>query len=597
MDGGRTRVKYWLAVAAFVGFLAHAPGVAFAQSPAATPEIPRTLPEAYVVMPFENSSGVVALDAMRAGFAATLAEKLESHPGLRSVHGELIIPDGAPPAIMDAAAVVAASQKSGARYVWTGSFHRPNWKLELTVKLWSVDKGVATLVGSRTAVATFEECFRLIDEAALELLAKAGRPAPAATADRIKRAPTKDYYAFVLYSRGLVAMHGLGGAVNMPLAEKNLSRATFIDPKFAEAHRLLAVVHQRKGELSKMSGQLTYALDLRPDYYAPLALLVKNAWDRKDRDETRVLAERALALRPWDLEVRYMLADTLWEQGDNDRAHKELKRLTSFRPDHIAARRILVLVHASQGNVKELAVELEAIVRMDPSDDTAKLDLGAAYSASGRDDDAIKIYESILARHPSHLQALKFLGDLHQARGDLATAMQYYERALAANRDDPRPYFLLGAVYMTAGKDAEALKIYLAAQKFPRYLGETYANIGAIYYKQGNNEQALWYLSNAVKKRPTSARSHYNYGLALSKNRQRDKALEELTAASELDPTDADFRYAAGVVLLRLGRLEEAEKKFEDAVKIAPRHASARHNLQLIDELRRRAREGEISIE
>jgi len=63
------------------------------------------------------------------------------------------------------------------------------------------------------------------------------------------------------------------------------------------------------------------------------------------------------------------------------------------------------------------------------------------------------------------------------------------------------------------------------------------------------------------------------------------------------NPADADIQFELGVAELRLGRLEEAEKAFQEAVRLDPRHEDALHNLKLIDELRRRAREGEIQIE
>lgn len=564
-----------------------------------TPEIPRSLPDGYIVLPFANDSGVNGLEWMRVGLPAALAEKLEAHPGLRPLHGDVIVPAGAPPATIDATTVATVAKAQGAKFVWTGSFTRPNWKLEFTLRLWQVDgdKAEATLVGEKKEHGDFSDCFEMLDDAALDLLGKAGRPVPAKVVERVSRAPTGDFYAFTLYGRGLMALHGLGASSELGVAEKNLARSVFIDPKFAEAHRLLAVVYERAGKTGKARGQLAFALDLRPDYYAPLALLVKSAYAAKEREEAMTLAERALALRPWDLDVRYMLAEMRWDEGDADGAYTELSRLVAFKSDHLPARRILVLIHSAKGNSSELAAELEKIIALDPADEAAKLDLGAAYHALGKDESAIAIYDAIVQKNPKHMQALKFLGDLYRSRGDLKTAISYYEKALATNKQDPRPYFLLGAAYLTAGQTKDALRIYKQAQKFTRYLGETYSNLGAIYYQQGNNDEALWYLSQAVKKRPSNPRVHYNYGLALSKAHKRELAHAEFSDAVQLEPGDAEFRYALGVSLLRLGRIEEAEKSFQEAATIDPTHDDARHNLRLIEELRRRAKEGEIQVE
>jgi tetratricopeptide (TPR) repeat protein len=559
-----------------------------------TPEIPRHPPDGYLVLPFVNGSGVAGLEWMRVGLAATLAEKLEAHPGLRATYGELVVPE---PGEVDAAGVAAAARQGGARWVFTAKFRRPDWKLELVVRLWSVEAGGATLVGEKKERGEIADAFELLDDAALDLLKQAGRPLPDALVEKIKRPPTRDFYAFTLFGRGLLALHGMGKPPDLVKAEKDLQRSVFIDPKFAEAHRMLALVYERKGQMASARGQLSYALDLRPDYYAPLALLVKAAYDARERDEAVELAVRALALHPWDLDVRYLLGSLLWDQSDTEGALRELTRITAFDPNHLPARRILVLVHAAKGDIAGLAAELEQIIRLDPEDEPAKLDLGAAYHALARDDDAVSVYEAILGQSPRHLQALKFLGDIYRARGDLASAIAYYERALSANREDPRPYFLLGSAYASAGNDDKAIRIYLQAQRFPRYLPECYSNLGALYYKSGKNDEALWYLRAAAVKRPANPRIHYNYGLALSKARARDKALVEFMRATQLDPSEAEFQYALGVALLRIGRLDEAEQAFLATVKIDADHENARHNLHLIDELRRRAREGEIKVE
>lgn len=565
---------------------------------AATPDIPKSLPDGYLVLPFENASGVSSLDWLRLALPAALGEKLEAHPGLRALFGELVVPEGAPPEKIDADAVTtAAAAVAGVRFVWTGTFKRPNWKLELTLQLWRVSGGKATLVGEQKKLGDFSDCHDLMAAAAIDLLAKGGVTTSKEEAEAIARVPTSDFYAFTLYGRGLLALHGLGGKSDLAKAEKAINRSVFIDPKFAEAHRLLAVVLERKGQSAKAKGQLTFALDLRTDYYGPLALLVKAAYTARQRDEAIPLAERALALRPWDVQVRYYLADMLWEESDVDGAWTELERIVTVEPDHLAARRILVLVHASKGNGEELAGALEKIIALDPDDEAAKLDLGAAYHAIGRDEDAIVIYDAIVKVNPKHLQALKFLGDLYASRGDMKTAIAMYEKALEANKSDPRPYFLLGAAYHSSGKTKDALRIYKKAQKFTKYLGETYSNLGAIYYETGDNETALWYLQQAAKKRPSNPRVHYNYGLALSKAHKRDRAMEQMRLATELDPNEPDFHYALGVIMLRLGKIEDAEKAFQKAAELDPEHDDARHNLALIEELRRRAKEGEIQVE
>lgn len=577
------------------------PAFAQVRTRVSAPEVPKAVPPAFVVAPFQNSSKLANLEWMRIGLPLALAEKLETHPDLRPVAGVLLVPAGAGPASLDAAGVVAWPGARTATLVFTGSFARTDWKLELRVTLWRIegqgDARTAKSVGAWTKVDDFGQTLAMLDAAAFELLGKAGQAVPQAAKAAFSRPATADFYAFTLYGRGAYALHGLGSKASLEVAAKNLERSVFIDPKFAEAHYLLAVLYATQKQVARARGRFSYALDLRAGYYAPIAALARAAAVAKERDEAVDLAVRALGLRPWDLDMRLLLGELLWEDGDVDGAEVELSRVVKMDPDQLPARRLLVLVHATKGQGEELAHELEIIVRLDPKDQAAKLDLGAAYAALGRDEDAIRVYESVVNDNPKQLQALKFLGDIYKNRGDLAAAIAWYEKALSANKSDPRPYFLLGAAYVEAGLLKKAIRIYQLAQQFPKYLADAEANLGAIYLSMGNDPQAMWYLKRAATKRPADAKVHFNYGLVLARAKKYDEALGAFAHAAELDPKDADVRFAQGVVFLRMGKIEEAEKAFKACLEIDPDDEDCRHNLKLIDDLRRRAKEGEVKIE
>jgi tetratricopeptide (TPR) repeat protein len=606
MGAWRGRVNFLVAIAlaAVAGQAASPPRAAHAQAVKArvsTPEIPKDMPPGFVVAPFENPGKLPTIEWMRVGLAVAVAEKLEAVPALRPLGGELFIPLGGGPATLDAAGLAAWAPARRARFVFTGAVARTDWKLDFTLMVWKLDGDgdarTAMQIASWHKVDDFGHAFDMLNAGLGELCGKAGIALSDDAKKELARAPTSDFYAFTLYGRGVYNMHALNRLPDLATAQKALERAVFIDPKFAEAHYMLAMLYARQKQPAKARGKLNYALDLRPDYYAPIAALAKDAAAEKQRDEAMDLATRALSIRPWDLDMRLLLGSLLWDDGDVDGAGVELERLVKVDPDNLPARRLLVLVHATKGEGDKLVAELEQIVRLDPKDQAAKLDLGAAYAAIGRDDDAIAVYKQIVAENPKQLQALKFLGDIYKKRGDLSGAIAWYEQALKANRKDPRPYFLLGAAYVEGGLYKKAIRIYEAAQEFPEYLADAEANLGAIYLKLGDDGQALWYLKRAAAKRPADPKVHYDYGLVLMRTKKYDDALAELRRAAELDPKDADVQFAIGVAYLRLGKIEDAEKAFKACLEIDPNHADAKHNLQLIDDLRRRAREGEVVVE
>lgn len=572
--------------------LAMAPA-AHARDEAPTTTVLQQLPAGYIVVPFENHSPVKSLDWQASALAITVAEKLEAHPALRPAYGPAIL-DGLDYAF-DPEKVARRAREVGARWVFAGGFARPSWKAEVAVRLYTVvepsnevPNPTLRLVAESSSVGEQKELLKLLDENLVAVLHKASwDPEPDVMA-QLKRRPTRDLYALTLYGRALNLYFGLGVPRDLTKAATLLKKVNLIDPKMAEAHRMLGVVYLDQGFKERAQGQYSYALDLKPGYYSAMAGLARLYRAEGNRTRAEELVEKALVERPYDIEMREMLGELLWESAELDRALAELEKVVAVAPRHLQARRTLALIYAAKGATNDLAAELERITQLAPEDVEVKLDLGSAYQRMGDNGRAIGAYEEILKRDPKNVNALKFVGDCYRRNRETDKAIAAYQRVMKIQPQDPRPYFLLGAVYEEAGQDTKAEQVFQDAQQFKRYLGEAWTNLGAIAFRRGDLSKATWYLSRAVVRAPTRPKGHYNYALLLSAKKERDKALDELKIAGDLDPQDPDIRYLAGVILLRQGRLDEAKAMFEEALKRKPDHPDAKHNLALLEDLERR---------
>jgi len=563
-------------------------------SAATAPAATAPAPDGYAVAPFENGSPVKALDWMSSALAVTVAEKLESLPQLRPVYGASVLEGWTLP--VDPAKAAQKARDAGARWLVAGSFSRPNWKAQVTVRLFEVvDKGGApslaeaassSQTGERTALLP------LLDAALDDVLAqmqKKGWPAPTAEAlAALHRRPTKDLYAFTLFGRALDDFYGLAVPLNDQQAEKTLLRACLIDPKFAEARRLLGVVQLARGEAGRAAGQYAYALELKPGYYAAMAGLARLYRVENKKQPARDMAEKALAARPYDAEMRLLLGTLEYENGEYDKALGDLQKVVAARPRDLPARRTLAAIDAARGDIEELASELSRIADLAADDLDVRLDLAAAYMRLGRNEKAVAVYDEVLKRQPKHLQALKFTGDLYRRMGDPDRATAVYEKMRKLVPDDPRSYFLLGAAYAEAGNEAKATAVLEAAQQFKAYAGEAWTDLGALALRHGDVNRASAYLTKAVARSPMRPKTRFNYALLLEATKQPDKALAELRTAAELDPEDPECHYLAGVIHLRTGHFDEAKAEFAAALKINPNHADAKHNLALLEDLARR---------
>jgi Flp pilus assembly protein TadD len=564
---------------------------AVAARPSLSDEAP---PEGYLVLPFANISGAVALDPYVFALAQTVAERLESHPRLRPAYGPAVLPHVQPPVSDEAAGKLARA--AGARFVIAGAFERnADWTFRIEERLLLVSEDNVRVIARAEGKSSKDDLEVQVMTVAADLLAKGARPVPPEAMTQVTRRMTRDPYAFYLFGKALAHIHSYGKATPDPKqVEEILHKMLLVDPTFAEGHRLRGWWLLEQNEPQKARGEYSAALELRKDYYLPLVGLVRMYRASGKPAQAMEHVRHALEVRPHDVESRFLYGQLLYEAGKLDEAYGELKRVVSAAPRYLLARRTLVLIHATRGAGEELAQELEGLVALEPEDLDARLDLGSAYQRIGELDKAIGAYQAVLDRKPRHLGAMKFLGDLYRMRGDWEKAAEMYKAVLHASPQDPRPYFLLGATYVAAGRDNKAEQVFQDAQQFKKYMADAWNNLGAIYYRRGDISRALWYLERAVGKLPRRPRVHYNLGLALSAAQKREQALGELRTAATLDPDDAEIRYALGVVLLRQGKLDDAAKEFREAVVRRPDHADARHNLSLLEELARRTGENEI---
>lgn len=154
-------------------------------------------------------------------------------------------------------------------------------------------------------------------------------------------------FAAARYRRGL-ALERLGRA---DLALKELRRAAKDAPHFYEARAAEARILARDGQLEEALGVVTGALRERPDYPPALSAKALVHFRRGELEETQELLDLALALDPWDDEVRAFRRNVR-----NVRRGPPWER--SFREETVHYR---VLTDISQARGRDYADQLETI--------------------------------------------------------------------------------------------------------------------------------------------------------------------------------------------------------------------------------------------
>lgn len=545
------------------------------------PDVPAQIPDRFAPMLFENRSGVRVLDWAMAGLPLVLAERLERQSGLAPAYDAWVVPSGAP-VVPTPATVAAFAASRGARWVVTGWVERPDWQLRVSVAVWRVDGGVATVAGERVEVGPMETPTAAAGRAIHGALLDAGWKLPASAAEALTAPVTADPYALTLLGRGVGKARGAWAEPDRVGAGKDLARAVLVDPDLVAGQRLLGQLWSEDPDPAvarKAAGKFAYAADLDPADPAAARAVADRAATLGDWTTALERTRALVVARPWDLDARVALGRAAWRSGDGELALAELGRVVARRPDDLDAHRVLAEIAGARGQLATRIAELETVVRLAPDDLGAVVELGAAYAESGRLDAATASYERVAAARPSDPTAAKRVGDLYRRRGEVDAAVRWYDRAAVLAPDDPRPLLLSGAALLDAGRFAEARALFARAQRFAAYQDAAWTALGAVALGEGKPAEALTHWRRAAQVRPRSVALRYDVALAASAAGDLARARAQLDVVERLAPADADAAYLRGVIALRAGDREEARRHFQQALARDPVHADARANL------------------
>jgi len=560
-------------------------------------------PAAFAVVPFENRSGVRAFDWLVAGAPFEIATKIESVFALESTGGPLFVGGTRVPA--EPMQLAAFASARGATWLVTGWVERPNWELRISIGLWKVGKGTATLVHEAQRTGPVPAYHRLLGEALGEAWTRGGMTVDVARAQALQRSLAIDHYAITLLGRGLGHLTGVltpkvtstdpavlakARTEQLRLAEHDLERAVFIDPKCFEAQRVvgelylqLAVERTEPKLAARAAGKFAYAHDLAPGDLQALRAAAFAAARANKHEVARDLLRQLVLRRPWELEARYRYGAVLWETGDSDGAERQLVQITKRHPDHLPSRRVLVLVHAARSDTARLVTELEEIAARAPADLEVKADLATAYGALGRWDRSTAALEAVALARPPDLALLVRIGDGHRRLGKLDAALAWYARAGKLAPESSLPGFQAAQALFDAGKLTEANRAYLSLQRHKPDLAAAEQALGVIAFVQGRASEAAWYLRRATREAPRSLLTWRALIAAELARRDAALALDEVARALPTWPRDHHLRYLAGVAHAMLDQRTEARTSLVAALDASPQFAPARAALGALD--------------
>jgi len=231
------------------------------------------------------------------------------------------------------------------------------------------------------------------------------------------------------------------------VAENHLRKAISSDPKFGDAHRLMAEVHGHHHRIDEMQRSLERAGqcprfhpapdpwvdDLQDLCYDPEQLLVLGSMALSRLDVQTAIKKhfgRALAIDPESAAANLSMGKAWFMAGEWSRARQYLVRAIEVDPASDQAYFHLGLIARKDGNLPEAERLFLKALRFQPDNANVHNNLGVAYLEQGAYPSAIQSFQQALHIYPEHLEALYNLGMAFWASGDSRAAVKQYLNVL-----------------------------------------------------------------------------------------------------------------------------------------------------------------------
>lgn len=543
------------------------------------PNVPEPVPSpaVFAVTPFENHVlNGKSYEWIVAEAPFEIAAKSQAAFGLVAANPPLWVGAAVPPEADTVAAFAAQQQAS---YVITGWFDRVGQELRIAILVWKIDRGRAVVVGDAKRQGAMPTYHVLLGGALGEAWQQA-KVAPAQISDvqmiQLTRSLATDIYPVFMMGRGLGAMTSV--TPDLKSAEHDLERAVFLDPKLAEAQRLLGELYLRQAPndpkaAAKAAAKFNYAADLAPDDVASLRAAAMATAAAGKWEPALELFTRLVTKQPWDLGAREKLGEALWQLGDARGAEHQLTAVTTAHPDDLVARRVLVLIHAARSDTKALVRELEAIAALAPTDLETKSDLAAAYGALGNWPKSIANLETVAQARPNDLGLALRVGDAHRKHGELDEALTWYARAAKLAPESSAPGFAIAQAQFDAGKLVEANHTFTNLQKYVADAAAAEHDLGAIAFAQNRADDAAWYLRKAAREAPRVLETRRAVVAAELARKDPAAALAQLAPALAYWPDDPVLHYLAGIAHALAGDPDAARVELRASTLLVARTA------------------------
>ena len=366
--------------------------------------------------------------------------------------------------------------------------------------------------------------------------------------------------AFIVWNIIGAANKGLGRLADASIA---LSKATELNPNYADGFNNLGILLQGQGRVGDAIASFAKAVAIKPDYAEALNNMGVALHEQGKLDDAIKTYRKAIAIKPDYAEAHYNMGSTLKDQGELAKAIEAYKKAIAIKPDYLEAYNNIGAAYQEQGKLDEAIVAFKKALSLNPDFVGAYYNMGISLKDQGKFDKAGETFKKALSLNPNYVEAHYNMGVALQYQGKLNDAIEAYKRALTIKPDYSEAYSNMGVALADQSKLEEAIEAYNKALSLKPNNAETYLNIGNALADQGKLEEAIEAYNKSLSLKPDYAEAHSNIGDALKDQGKLEEAIEAYNKSLSLKPDYAEAHSNMGYALLTVKDFNQGFKHHE----------------------------------
>ncbi len=458
------------------------------------------------VLPVENLSGNLDLQAISAGLAETFSYKLSELEKYKDSYWV------APAGEMRKEKVNSVSQANklfGVNLAILSSIQTVQDSTRLFIEL--VDADNIRRLGTEQVVVASNDLALLERNGVKAMLQMLNIEIDSRIDKTLKQGEPSKPEAYEYYLKGLAGLQNYSNTDSLDMAIHYFTQAVETDSDFALAHIGLGESYWRKYEstqeanyVEQAEGALNIAMEINQDLAPVQTLMGMLKAGTGHYDAAVQHYSKALDIDPNYSAAYRGLARVYDEQGDTEKAINTYIRAISLKPNYWEGYKDLGAHHLRKGNIDAAIDQFDKVVELLPKSSTAYSNLGVAYYYNGDTGKARQMFEKSLALEKNPVTANNLAG-IYYWEGKYGESAAMYEIALEANSHRYEIWGNLAAAYELNGQKEKAHKSYLTAiKKAKEQLDvnpnnpEVMADLGAYYSDVGDTSRALSYIRQAT---------------------------------------------------------------------------------------------------